>query len=154
MLSVSKSAEILGVSPARVRKLLDDGLLEGRKIGRAWAVSEESVYDRLAKKPGAGRPLRSHVPAVSGVAGTEAKGSLAVSADVGKASTEEVASSANVCSSRTLHDLYLECKEAFRFEPSLHALSSASQEDAGFYMAVADYFLQQKQRDLIERGAY
>ena len=29
-----------------------------------------------------------------------------------------------------------------------------TQEEAGFYMAVADYFLQHKQRELIAQGAY
>lgn len=154
MLSVSQSAKILGVSTSRVRKLLDDGLLEGRKVGRVWAVHEESVYGRLAKKPEAGRPALLHAPLVSGTAEVESRDSVGSSAIARDASAEESASFAGACSSQTLHALYLECKEAFRFEPSLHALSSASREEAGFYMAVADYFLQQKQRDLIERGVY
>ena len=168
MLSVSQSAEILGVSTSRVRKLLDDGLLEGRKVGRVWAVYEESVYGRLAKKPGAGRPalmrdpvsldavnMMQEPPSILLTNAEDAPGdpnTLPVSTDDEANRSGDLA--ASVRSPRTLHALYLECKEAFRFEPSLHALSSASREEAGFYMAVADYFLQQKQRDLIERGVY
>lgn len=127
MLSVSQSAEILGISPARVRKLLCEGALDGVKIGRSWALHEASVYDRLSKKPSAGRPTRS---------------------------TRRTATDDAPCASE-LHNLYLECKRAFRFDPPLQAIEEAeSQEEAGFYMAVADYFLQHKQRELVAQGVY
>ncbi|MDO4442318.1 MAG: helix-turn-helix domain-containing protein [Slackia sp.] len=117
MLSIAQSADILGISPARVRKLASEGALDGTKIGRAWALSEESVYDRLSKKPKAGRPVRT----------TE------------KPPVDDRLATPN------LHSLYLECKQAFRFEPPIQAIEEASnREEAGFYMAVADYFLQCK----------
>lgn len=127
MLSVSQSAEILGISSARVRKLVSEGALDGVKIGGSWALQEASVYDRLSKKPGAGRPTR----AIDG------------------------APADKQVPAHDLHSLYLECKQAFQFEPSLQAIEEAkSQEEAGFYMAVADYFLQHKQRELITQGVY
>lgn len=127
MLSVSQSAEILGISSARVRKLVSEGALDGVKIGGFWALQEASVYDRLSKKPGAGRPTR----AIDG------------------------APADKQVPAHNLHSLYLECKQAFQFEPSLQAIEEAkSQEEAGFYMAVADYFLQHKQRELIAQGVY
>lgn len=127
MLSVSQSAEILGISPARVRKLVGEGVLVGMKIGNSWALQEASVYDRLSKKPAAGRPAR----------------------------TIDNAPAEKQTPTRDLHSLYLECKHAFRFEPSLQAIEEAeSQEEVGFYMAVADYFLQCKQRELIAQGVY
>lgn len=127
MLSVSQSAEILGISPARVRKLVSKGALDGVKIGNSWALQEASVYDRLSKKPAAGRPARAIDSTLAG----------------------------KQTPTYDLHSLYLECKHAFRFEPSLQAIEEAeSQEEAGFYMAVADYFLQHKQRELIAQGVY
>ena len=127
MLSVSQSAEILGISSARVRKLVSEGALDGVKIGGSWALQEASVYDRLSKKPGAGRPTR----AIDG------------------------APADKQVPAHDLHSLYLKCKQAFQFEPSLQAIEEAkSQEEAGFYMAVADYFLQHKQRELIAQGVY
>ena len=168
MLSVSQSAEILGISTSRVRKLLDDGLLEGQTVGRVWAIREESVYDRLAKKPGAGRPVLMRTPvsldAVNAM--RESSNVLLTSVDdvlenpdalptnAGDEPNQSGDSTVGAHSPRALHALFLECKEAFRFEPPLHELSSVSREEAGFYMAVADYFLQQKQRELIERGVY
>ena len=127
MLSVAQSADILGISPARVRKLASEGTLDGAKVGHTWILSEESVYDRLSKKPRAGRPVHM---------------------------TSDAAANGEPTASN-LHDLYLECKQAFRFEPPLQAIENASsQEEAGFYIAVADYFLQCKQRELIAQGAY
>ena len=127
MLSVSQSAEILGISSARVRKLVSEGALDGVKIGGSWALQEASVYDRLSKKPGAGRPTR----AIDG------------------------APADKQVPAHDLHSLYLECKQAFQFEPSLQAIEEAkTQEEAGFYMPVADYFLQSKQRELIAQGVH
>ncbi len=113
------------LSSARVRKLVSEGALDGVKIGGSWALQEASVYDRLSKKPGAGRPTR----AIDG------------------------APADKQVPAHDLHSLYLECKRAFQFEPSLQAIEEAkSQEEAGFYIAVADYFLQHKQRELIAQG--
>lgn len=97
MLSVSQSAEILGISPARVCKLASEGMLDGVKIGSSWALREASVYDRLSKKPSAGRPPRT--------------------TDSAQAETQP--------STNDLRDLYLECKRAFQFEPSLQAIEEA-----------------------------
>ena len=97
MLSVSQSAEILGISSARVRKLVSEGSLDGVKIGGSWALQEASVYDRLSKKPGAGRPTR----------------------------TIDGAPADKQVPAHDLHSLYLECKQAFQFEPLLQAIEEA-----------------------------
>lgn len=44
---------MIGVSPQRVRAMLGAGRLQGRKVGRAWLVSDP---ERLARRP-RGRPL-------------------------------------------------------------------------------------------------
>jgi excisionase family DNA binding protein len=49
MLGSAEVAEALGVSPQRVRQLLDSGKLPGRKVGRDWLVSREAVQQRKAK---------------------------------------------------------------------------------------------------------
>lgn len=45
-ITVKEAAERLGVTPARIRHMLDDGLLVGEKNGRDWFVSPESVSAR------------------------------------------------------------------------------------------------------------
>lgn len=127
MLSASQSVEILGISPALVRKLVSEGALDGVKIGNSWTLQEASVYDRISKKPAAERPAR------------------AIDSTLAEKQTP----------AHDLHSLYLECKHAFRFEPSLQSIEEAeSQGEAGFYMPVADYFLQHKQREPIAQQVY
>ena len=47
-LSVPQAAGALGISQQRVRQLLDEKKLDGRKVGRDWNVAAQSVRDRLA----------------------------------------------------------------------------------------------------------
>jgi excisionase family DNA binding protein len=57
-IAVREAAERLGVSEPRVRQLLGSGDLAGRRLGRVWLVSAESVArmgERGARLPG--RPL-------------------------------------------------------------------------------------------------
>ena len=57
-IAVGEAAERLGVSEPRVRQLLASGDLAGRRLGRAWLISAESVArmrERGARPPG--RPL-------------------------------------------------------------------------------------------------
>lgn len=51
--SVREAAALIGVSPQRVRVMLDAGLLQGRKVGRAWVVSDPKRAERRSR----GRPL-------------------------------------------------------------------------------------------------
>lgn len=51
--SVREAAQLIGVSPQRVRAMLDAGRLHGRKVGRAWLVPDP---ERLDRRP-PGRPL-------------------------------------------------------------------------------------------------
>ena len=130
MLSVAESADILGVSNARVRALIADGVLPAVKIGRAWALREEDVMQRLSAHPGSGRP-RMHAETAENGGGDEGT------------------------APRDLGCLYRECKEAFRFRPTADEVKSAScREEAAFYMAVADFFLKSRQAELVEAGAY
>ena len=45
--SATEAAEILGVSRMRVNQLLNEGRLDGRKVGHAWQVYRYSVENRL-----------------------------------------------------------------------------------------------------------
>lgn len=129
MLSVSEAANILNVSTARVRALIDQDILPARKVGRVWALREEDVMQRAAAHVSAGRP-RSHR-----IHGTE----------------EPLSADAN----GDLRSLYEACKEAFAIRPSARTLAGAREpEEASFYIAVADFFLQEKQRELVERGVF
>ena len=131
MLSVEESARMLGVSGARVRKLIADGLLPATKVGRSWTIEEAAVMDRLATKPKGGRPP---IQAVSAKDGSPVTDSTAEQLQIEK-----------------LKQLYAECKDAFKFRPGAACVEAAeSAEEAAFYMAVADFFLKQEQAKLVK----
>ncbi len=134
MLSVSQSADILGITPSRVRALIKNGSLNASKIGRVWLLEEKDVLQRVSENPKAGRPK------------TKAKSHHRIS-------EQEAPALEAVCADG--HALYLSCKEYFRFRPSGDIIRQAeSAEEASFYMAVADFFLQQRQAQLVAEGVY
>lgn len=138
MLSVSESAQILGVSSSRVRQLISNGTLRASKIGHTWTLAEEDVLDRLSRQPKSGRPSLQN------------DAQMAVGPNLTPQSRLDAEARCIA-----LHSLYLQCKQAFEFDPPIQAIESASsQEEASFYMSVADFFLQQKQRELIAQGVY
>lgn len=159
MLSVAQSAAMLSVSPARVRALIASGGLPAVKVGRAWCLREEDVLDRLARQPKAGRPsLRGPSDRTTYAAET---GMAAVVSETVGSSTADCGSPAGVgdvpiaSDMPDPHELYLACRECFRFLPDANLIrAAASKEEASFYMAVADFFLQQKQARLIAEGVY
>lgn len=131
MLSVAESAELLRISPTRVRALIAEGTLPARKVGRAWVLREEDVMDRAARHPRGGRPRKGAAPASRAV------------------------SRAPHASDNDLRSLYRACKDAFSVRPDAAVISTAElPEEASFYLAVSDFFLQQRQRELVQRGAF
>lgn len=48
--SAGEAAEMLGVSPRRIRQLLKLGLLTGHKLGHVWSVQRASVEQHLAMR--------------------------------------------------------------------------------------------------------
>ncbi|MBX3314698.1 MAG: excisionase family DNA-binding protein [Actinobacteria bacterium] len=57
MAPLAEAAERLGVSDGQVRRLIANRELRAKRFGRSWAVDLASVDERLAAKPGRGRPL-------------------------------------------------------------------------------------------------
>ncbi|WP_302962313.1 hypothetical protein [uncultured Adlercreutzia sp.] len=54
-----------------------------------------------------------------------------------------------------LHELYQECRALFSYVPTAEMMAQAqSQEEAAFYMAVSDFFLQQRQAQLVKEGVF
>lgn len=52
-------------------------------------------------------------------------------------------------------ELYDECRRQFAHLPSAEVMAAArSREEASFYMAVFDFFLQRRQRELIREGVF
>uniref|UniRef100_A0A7C9JRW9 DNA-binding protein n=1 Tax=Muribaculaceae bacterium Z82 TaxID=2304548 RepID=A0A7C9JRW9_9BACT len=159
MLSVAQSAAMLSVSPARVRALIASGGLPAVKVGRAWCLREEDVLDRLERQPKAGRPsLRGPSDRATGAAEADA---VATMVEAEGPAADSYGSSAGVgdvpvaSDMSDPHELYLACRECFRFLPDANLIrAAASKEEASFYMAVADFFLQQKQARLIAEGVY
>ena len=140
MLSVAESAERLGVSPARVRALIKAGQLPAEKSGRAWVLREEDVLQRVASRPRAGRPAAGAL-----AEGNRPSARTAVKPPTGEASFPDLAA----------HELYEGCRTLFRRIPSSELMAAAhSQEEAAFYMAVTDFFLQQRQAQLVKAGVF
>lgn len=59
LLGISQVARALGVSPARVRQLIDQGDLPAQRIGRIWIVDSDSVRQRSEVNIAHGRPYAS-----------------------------------------------------------------------------------------------
>lgn len=136
MLSVVQAAEMLHVSATRVRALIKKGTLPATKVGNSWCLEEKDVLRRTMNRPKAGRPRSGSDESTgwddSGVIEADLESSV-----------------------REGHNLYMACKDYFRYRPGMDVIASAkSAEEASFYMAVADFFLQQKQKELVERGVF
>ncbi len=54
VMNVARAADVLDVSPRRVRQLLESGQLAGQQLGRSWVIDRGDI-DRL-RRNGAGRP--------------------------------------------------------------------------------------------------
>lgn len=134
MLSVTEAAAMLGISSARVRKLIADGEIEAVKIGNAWVLEERAVLNRIAKHPRPGRPQRRESGALR---------------DVQRASFEAAKREKNA------NEVFRTCKELFSTIPDASMLVNAeSSEEAAFYIAISDFFLQQRQHELIDQGIF
>lgn len=139
MLSVVQAAEMLHVSATRVRALIKKGTLLATKVGNSWCLEEKDVLRRTMDRPKAGRPR----------SGTDE------GAEWDDSGTSESDSESLESSLREGHNLYMACKDYFRYRPGMDVIASAkSAEEASFYMAVADFFLQQRQKELVERGVF
>jgi excisionase family DNA binding protein len=138
MLSVTESAKILGISPARVRALIAKEILPAEKAGNAWLLREEDVVQRLSQHAHAGRPRCRHEY------GTQCSNAQ-------QTSGVDCQSNRNVAA----HELYRACKEVFSIRPDVELITQTkSSEEAAFYVAVADFFLQQRQRQIVKQGIY
>ena len=49
-ITVNQAAELIGITPQRVKKLLVDGKLKGRKVKGRWQVDHISALDRQHEK--------------------------------------------------------------------------------------------------------
>ena len=144
MLSVAQSAEVLRISPARVRALIKAGRLPAVKVGRAWCLREEDVLQRLSEHPRRGRPRTRTAP-----------GAVSAEAMRPYGGAKPAAPSRSEVAPERAHELYLACRELFQRVPDGKLMATAqSREEASFYMAVADFFLQQQQDRLVAEGVY
>lgn len=57
-MSVSEAADLLDVTPARIRAMIRDGILTSRKVGMVHMVDAESVMRRFNEPAHAGRPRK------------------------------------------------------------------------------------------------
>lgn len=130
MLSTKQAAQQLGVTGTRVRALLNAELLDGEKIGRTWIVSEQSVNRRLKNNPAPGHPSKA-----------------TPNRPIGPPPNEHDIEAA--------HRLYRECKDVLAGTFNSSFLNHAeSKEEEAFFVSVATFFLQERQRQLIEEGVF
>jgi hypothetical protein len=54
LISVTRAAEISGLTPGYIRRLLRNNIIEGKKIGRDWFTTVETIREYLAteRRPG------------------------------------------------------------------------------------------------------
>ena len=64
MIGTTDAAKRLGISPMRVRQLVEAGRLPAQKIGRTWVVDERDLERVRDRKPG--RPASADVGKVKG----------------------------------------------------------------------------------------
>lgn len=126
MIGVNDAAELLGVSKARVRMLIAEGRLQAEKVGNAWAINESDVERRRLERPQAGRPKKQR--------------------KIGPPPLPDVDEA---------HRLYKDCKRVLTGCYDTEFLMQAkSREEKLFWVRVADFFLQQKQEELVEQGVF
>ena len=126
MLSVGQAAELLGVSDVRVRALLASGQLEGEKIGRAWVIRESSVKRRLRTGARPGRPSKA------------SPGFTRACTDIDEAPR-----------------IYDDARRVLTGCYNAKFLDAARDEqEQAFWISVSDFFLQQRQRELIDEGVF
>lgn len=53
---MAEAAEVAGLSAGRLRQLIDEGRIRGKKIGNSWAVLSRDLDTFLGRQRGAGRP--------------------------------------------------------------------------------------------------
>ena len=126
MMSVQEAAIRLGVSQARVRAMLHDGVLKGEKLGSVWAVSEQSVQQRLREGARPGRPSMAPHPYERTIPDVDAAHRIYDDA------------------SRVLQGCY----------DAAFLKQARSPEEQAFWIHVADFFLQARQRELIREGVF
>jgi len=127
MLTVKQAAEVLGVTQTRVRKMISDGILPAEKFGNNWSIPETAVRSRAANKPMRGRPKKS----------------------------EERNRDSFYFDTEVVSYLYQECKDKLSHGYDINALLMISApEEREFCIDVADFFLKQRQRELIDEGVF
>ena len=62
-MSVNEAADLLDVTPARIRAMIRDGILASRKVGMVHMVDAASVMRRFNEPIHAGRPRKESVTA-------------------------------------------------------------------------------------------
>ncbi len=56
LISVTRATEISGLTPGYIRRLLRNGVIQGKKIGRDWFTTEEAIREYLKQERRPGRP--------------------------------------------------------------------------------------------------
>jgi excisionase family DNA binding protein len=126
MLTVKEAANKLQVTPERVRNMIYAGTIPAEKFGRIWTIPSFAVEERLAAKPRRGRPKKAE----------------------GKKHVNYQFISLN-------HTLFEECKNYIEERSSIERImETETEEEREFFIMLWNFFLQQKQKVLIDQGVY
>ena len=126
MLTVNQAAQMLEVTPERVRNIIYAGVLPAEKFGNNWSIPTIAVEQRRTAKPKPGRPKKAQ---------------------------QKESVSHHIVSLNSA--LYKECKTFIEEIGELQqVLKANSKEEQEFFILLWNFFLQQKQKVLIEQGVY
>ena len=59
LISVSRASEISGLTPGYIRRLLRQNRINGKRLGRDWFTTEETIREYLKQARRRGRPKES-----------------------------------------------------------------------------------------------
>ena len=126
MLTVKEAAERLKVTPERVRNMIYSGVMPAEKFGSNWSIPGYAVEQRLASMPQRGRPK--------------------------KFPPKENISYHVVALNRSMYE---ECREyQSKYGEIQNIMLLENDEEREFFIMQWNFFLQQKQKILVEQGVF
>ena len=126
MLTVKEAAARLQVTPERIRNMIYTGVMPAEKFGSNWSIPDYAVEQRLSAKPKRGRPKKS----------------------LQKENINYQAIALN-------HSFYQESKRFFeKYDGIQSILLAETEEEKQFFITMWSFFLQQKQKTLVDQGVY
>ena len=59
LISLNQASKIIGLSSDHLRRLMENGLIKGKKVGRDWITTKEFVMEYLSQEHRRGRKSKT-----------------------------------------------------------------------------------------------